>query len=101
LAYEVARRRDHAHVPIGREHRVDCDAHHDFGLPGACGRLEQKLEDTVVETRANRVDRFALIFGEGEGFVGRDKFVRNGNRLRVFVDGCPDRFVFQDTCTVS
>jgi hypothetical protein len=90
LTNQVARRRDQADIAFLFEDRVDRDAQHDLGLPGSRRRLEQKFEEVVVETAADRVDRDALIVGEPERFAGLDEFVRKGNRLGVAVDRRPD-----------
>jgi hypothetical protein len=90
LPHQIARRRDQTDVPFLFDDGVDGDAQHDFGLARSGRRLEQKLENVIVEPGADAVDRRALVCGEGKGFAGLDELVGDGNRLGIAVDRRPD-----------
>jgi hypothetical protein len=90
LANQIAGRRDQTDITLFFENGVDRHAKHDFGFAGARRRLEQKLENVVVEPGADRVDRYALIGRERKCFAGLDEFVRDGDRLGVAVDRRPN-----------
>jgi len=90
LTHQIPGWRDEADVALFFDHRVDGDAQHDFGFARSGRRLEQKLDDVVIEAGADRVDRRALILGQGERFAGRDQLVRERDGLRVAVDRRPD-----------
>ena len=90
LTHEIASRRDQADVAFLFENGVDRDAQHNFGLARPRRRLEQKLEDVVVESGADRVDRRSLVVRQRKCFAGLDEFMRNGDRLRIAVDRRPN-----------
>jgi len=90
LTNQIAGRRQDHDVPAGRQDRVNRDPQHHFGFSGAGRRLEQKLEDAVVESGRDRVDRFALVVGELERFARLDQLVGERDALAVLIDGRPD-----------
>jgi hypothetical protein len=90
LAHQIPGRRDEADVTLLFEDGVDRHAQHDFGLARTRRRLEQKLEDIVVQAGAYRVDRGALVVRQRKCFAGLDKLMRDGDRLRIAVDRRPN-----------